>query len=531
MAFTVFQGGTALYGMDARGSITSLSLPTGVTLSSSLRPRFALIGNFAVLVNSPSRPLTIDANLVVRVLTPEAPTAKMTLTGPAAGGLTGSYRARQTFLIKDQNGNVIAESDFGPTADSVTIAAKTLKASGINLSGDTVSASRLYRTATGGSVYFPWIELDGNTQTTIQDDLSDAGLATVSAASLGTPPNLYLISEFKGRLFGVDKEDLNNFRYTEINAPYSWPEDNIQPLPLPGTDSRGITGFVRRRDGLGIGRANGLFQLTGTSDDDFRITTISENLGIEATDSVCVYRNVAYFLWKDGVYRWDDGGVTNVSAGKVGRWFTRNGTFNLSRLQFAFAHLDGNRKKYRLFLASAASNVENCWIEYDFEADKWWGPHLSHAFTPTAAFSFASESGLVLPMTGGDDGYCRMDRTRRVDDANTGIDFDVVTSREDMEHPDDEKYFGELSVSTKPLRRGIMDVYTTVGEVDEPRLAKDNDANPTPPFSYDLRRGRERLGRVGIGKAFKLRFRNNKPDEDVHLRGYEVAPVFLIGKR
>jgi hypothetical protein len=155
---------------------------------------------------------------------------------------------------------------------------------------------------------------------------------------------------------------------------------------------------------------------------------------------------------------------------------------------------------------------------------------MSHAFTPTSAFSFSTTSGLVVPMVGGDDGFCRMDRARRVDDTDIPIDFDVVTAREDADSPDDEKYFGELSVSTKPQKRGIMDVYSTVGEIDELRGQKDDDLNDQPPQTYDLTKGRQRLGRIGVGKAFKLRFRNNRPGEDVQLRGYEV-PVKPVGKR
>jgi hypothetical protein len=529
MSFTIFQAGSTLYGMDARGSTAALTLPTGVTLDANARARFAVIGNFAVMVNSPNRPLTIDANLKVRVLTPDAPTVKPVLSGVTAGTLSGTYLARQTFIVRDSNGNLISESDFGPTADSVTIATKLLRVASVNLSTDSVSASRLYRTATGESVYFQWLDLEGNTQTTIEDDLSDAGLATLAAPSLGTPPNLSLVAEFKQRLFGVGKNNLNYFRYSEVGAPYAWPEDNVETLPRSGTDNRGITGFARRRDALGIARANGFFQWTGTS-----IITLAENCGIEAPDSVAVFNDVAFFLWKDGVYAWGlDGGygLKNVSAGKVQRWFTRNGTFNLARLKYAFAQIDPLRKKYRLYLASAGSNREDCWIEYDWQAEKWWGPHMSHAFTPTAAFDFSTTSGLVVPMVGGQDGKCRLDRVRKVDDNDTGVDFDVVTARHDAGMPDDVKYFGELSVNAAAQPRGTMDVYATVGDLDQKRKAKGDLEDVDPPFTYDLTEGRQRLGRVGSGIAMKLRFRNNQPNEDVVLRGFEVTPVNPVGKR
>src|SRR5258708_2357734 len=279
MAYSIFQAGSTVYGVDPRGSTVALTLPTNVSLDKTLRPRFAVLGRFVVVVNSTNRPITVDANLNVRVLCPSAPAAKMTLSGVAGGALSGTYTARQTYIILDQFGNLIAESDFGPTTAAVNITSNFLKASGIDLSLDTVSASRLYRTTNGTSVYFQWIDIDGNTQTTIQDDLSDAGLATLSAPALGTPPNLSLISEFKGRLFGVSKSDPSRLRYSEVAAGYSWPGINSFQMPLPGSDTRGITGLARRRDALGIGRTNAFFQLTGTGPSAFTIVIVSTNFG------------------------------------------------------------------------------------------------------------------------------------------------------------------------------------------------------------------------------------------------------------
>ena len=537
MAFTIFQAGSTLYGMDQRGSTVALTLPTGVVLDATLAARFAVFGNYAILVNSPNRPLAIDANLNVRVLCPNPPSGPLTLTGVAGGSLSGDFKARQTYIVRDMNGAVIAESDFGPLMGTATVvASKYLQASAINSSADTVSASRLYRTSSGTAVYFKWMDVDGNTQTSSTlDDLSDAGLATFSSPSLGTPPDLALIAEFRSRLFGVAKADLNRIYYTEVGTSYAWPSINVITVPRLGSDARGATGFARRRDALGGGRTNGFYQITGTSISDFRMVNISENCGIEAPDSVKVYRDTAFFLWKDGVYQWDNAGLKNVSAGKVSRWFTRNGTFNLSRLQYAFAEIDALRKKYRLFLASASSTIENCWIEYDFEEEKWWGPHTSHAFNPSAAFTFSTDSGLRVPMVGATDGFCRLDRLRRTDDDTVGIDFDLVTARQHsvvdsrgdrVGLPDEEKYFGELSISMQPQPRGVLTVQATAGDLDASRSGDPEDAYLAP-----LTSDRECLGRVGQGKAYKLRFRNNVAGQHVNLRGYEISPSFVVGRR
>lgn len=535
MAFTVFQSGSSLYGVDQRGSKVSLTLPTGVTIDSKLTARFAIYGNYAVIVNSPSRPLIVDANLNVRLLTPAAPVgAPVAAASSGSGNLTGAYSAKQTYRVYDADGVLVSESDYGPVSNTVSLTSKNLNLTSLNLSNDIVSASGLYRTTAGTSVYFKWADLDGNTQTTFEDGLSDTSLSTLAAPSLGTPPDLYLIAEYRSRLFGVGKNTKDYLNFSEVGAMYAWPSDNQEPIARLGSDSRGITALIRRRDSLGIGRSNGIYQFTGTDDTNFRVVNITENCGVEATDSVCVYKDVVFFLWKDGVYKWDTEGVKCISDGAIRRWFTSNGTFNLSRLKYAFAHIDPFKFKYRLFLASADSSAENCWIEYDFAQNKWWGPHTSHAFNPTSAFLFSTDSGLLIPVIGGADGFMRRERKRKFDDTETAIDFDVVTNRYDMDAPDQEKYYGQLSVSADAQPDGgTLIVQSTVGDLSQTRRAynPDHETDATVEHIYDMKQDRHILNRIGVGKAFKLRFRNNEVDKDVKVRGFEINPVNLVGRR
>lgn len=535
MAFTLFQSGTSLYGMDQRGSTTALTLPTGVTLDSTLAARFAVFGRYVVMVNSPSRPLTIDGNLNVRVLCPDPPAAAVTVASASGGTLSGTFKARQTYRVYEPNsGRLIAESDYGPDSASATIASAYLRVTNGNLSPDTVSASKYYRTTNGQAVYFPWLELEGNTQTDFRDDLSDAGLQTFSAPRRGTPPDLALVTEFKSRLYGVSKGAVDDIKYSEVGEAYAWPSDNTEPMPSAGADKRGIIGFARRRDELGAGRTNALYKLSRTGG-TLSITNVTENAGFVSPDAVRIFRDVAYFPWLDGVYTWGAGGVKNISDGQIRRWFTTDDTFNLSRLPYAFALIDPLQRKYRLYLASAGSSVEDCWIEYDIETGKWWGPHSSHAMNPASAFLFSTDSGIFLPMVGGTDGFCRVERKRRVDDANEPIDMDVVVNETDYDTPRHEKHFGELTVfaishDNGTPHKGKLDVQTTTGEADEPRTAVSFD--PTAPVDQmDLGNTMETLGRVGDGKAMKIRFRNNEENVDVAIRGFEVDPAVITGRR
>jgi hypothetical protein len=178
MAFTVIQAGTSLQFMDTDGVLSSLTLPTGATLRDDVPPRWVVFGGYAILVNTPSFPLTIAPDGVVRPLCPKPPAVAPTVAIGTAGTLSGTYGGiRYTYLIKDDIGNIIAESDFSPPSNTVTLTNDKLQVSGVSVSPETsVNARRLYRPTTDGAVLFPWFDIEGNTITTAQDDLSDAGL-------------------------------------------------------------------------------------------------------------------------------------------------------------------------------------------------------------------------------------------------------------------------------------------------------------------------------------------------------------------
>ena len=110
MAFNLIQAGTDLFTVNAKGGISSaLTLPTSVTLSATRIPRFARFGRYVIVVNTPSRPLSVDDSGTVRPLTPLPPTSTPVLASETGGGLSGSFLAKQTFVFLDAAGNIIAE--------------------------------------------------------------------------------------------------------------------------------------------------------------------------------------------------------------------------------------------------------------------------------------------------------------------------------------------------------------------------------------------------------------------------------------
>lgn len=546
MPYSVIQAGDELQFMDTDGTITDLTLPNAVTLSSQLPPRWIVSGRYVILVNTPSLPVTIDESGTVRLLAPRAPRLGPVLSGVSGGTLTGTYLSRYTFVVVDQFGNLIAESDFSPLSNTVTITTNFLKAANLDISPDEITGRRIYRSTTDGAVLFQWVDLDGNILTEVQDDLSDAGLSLFAAPTLGSPPYLTHIAEFRGRLFGVPGDQPDVLRYTEAGLRYSWPSDNIITIQPEGIDQFGVTALIGRRDALGVGRRNQLWQIVGSGTEDntglvdFEAVRLSENLGVLSQESVDVYRDTAYFLWFDGVYQWNSDGIKCISdgdggKGNVRKWFTSDDYFNRDRFPYAFGKVDSSRLCYRLFLASADSDVEDTWVEYDLKTGTWWGPHTTEAFTPKSTFIVQTSTASEVPTTfiGSTEGDVFHEQETRTDSTSTGIPFDVISKRHDGGEPDSEKYFGELNIIGRgqpdnPAALQILDIQTSVGDMNP----NEEDAFvDVSSVEHDLRKSRERLGRVGQGKHAELEFTNDEAGVDVELFGYEINPTHIVGKR
>lgn len=523
--FTLLQVGNALKSINGSGGLSAaLTLPTGVQLATNRIPRFAKFNQFAVVVNTPTRPISVDVDGTVRVLTPAAPTIPVALSGPDSGSLSGTFLARQTYKLLDASGNIIAESDYGPAMSAaVTIASKQLKATFVD-SNEIVSATQLYRTLTNGAVYFPWAQVPGNTTTTYEDDQSDAAIQLVAAPFLGSAPDLTLICEWGGRLWGVDRLAVDYLRYTEAGTMYAWYINNSLIIGHKGADAAGIVALIPRRNALGVARRDVFQQVTGSTRDNFTATTISggEQVGCMSQESVVVYKDIAYFLWRDGIYKWDANGISCITNGKVRSWFTSDTYFNRAMFWRAFAALDPFGLRYRLFLASAGSTTIDRWIEYDLTTDTWWGPHKTDAFQPTCALWLAGDDQQPYYMIGSQDGFLSQDSEQKRDWLSP-IALAVETKKEDMGDAEREKYWGELSITGKAQTAGSITVTPQVGNLDS--------MTAQTPFTYDMTQGRQRLGRLGIGKYANLVLEHDVIDQDVALDGFEVDPVTIIGRR
>ena len=521
------QVGNMLKSVNTDGGLSSaLTLPSGVVLRTNLQPRFAKFNRYVVLVNTPTRPLLIAPDGTVYPLTLTAPTNAVALSAGAAGTLSGTYKSLQTYEIRDAFGNIITSSDYGPTmATAVTIASKKLHADFQVSSEAQVNNNHIFRTATLGSTYFSWGNTGNNVTTSLENDLSDASLGLVEAPALGEAPDLTLIAEFGGRLWGVDRENIDDLRWTEAGTSYGWSSLNTLKIPHVGQDDAGITALIPRRDAIGVAKRGIFNQVTGSQLTNIRPVTVNggEGVGVVSQESVVVWNDVAYFLAWDGVYKWDSTGITCVTDGLVRSWFTSDMYFNRSMFWRAFAGLDPTGKKYRLLLASVGSEKNDRWIEMDLYTGAWYGPHTTDAFEPSCFVNVAGRNQQTYLMMGSREGYLSQDQIPRNDWDLFPIDYQVTMRSEEMGEPEQEKYFGELSVHVEPQTTGTLTITPELGSVDE--------TTATAAMTAPLTAGRTRVGRIGTGNSMVLNFENDELNVDAALYGYEVDPVNPIGRR
>lgn len=515
MPFVLIQAGTDLQFLNVNGDITTLTLPTGVTISDQMPPRWEVMTRQIVMVNSPSVPLAIDGGGNVRPLAPTGPSTAPTVSAASGGTLSGTYTGiRYTFITKNASGEVISESALSPAAGTVTVSNQRILVSGLELSTSGATGRRLYRPATDGAALFKWIDLDNNTSTSISDDTPDAALSIIAAPTLGSPPNMYLVKEWRNRLWGVAKDDRDTLRYAQVDAFWAWPSTNGIKIPIVGSDELGIRALMPRKEFLGIGKRDSVWYISGTTPTDFRVVKLSGSVGVESQESVVTFSDTVWWLWKDGVYQWNAEGVVNITEDKVKSWFTTDTYFNRDLFDEAFAVFDTRRMKYKLYLASAGSTEIDTWIEYDTQTKSWWGPHSSTALTPTSAFTIFDSADKNLIVTGSEAGYVWKETTAATDHLADGIEVDFTTKwMTDNGDPNGEKHFGQLTVMGKPQTAGQMAITPYTGYTNAPAQA---------PLFYDMTKGREVLDRLGHGMFVKLRFTHSTYNEPIQIHGLEI---------
>ena len=539
MAFLLTQGSSTLYKMDlSTGTATALTLPTGVTLSTTRKPKFALLNQWVAMVNSPTKNLLIDPEGTVSVLVPQAPLHGPSMVAGASTGLTGAYLYKISFMVKNSDGDILLESPLSPASASTTLANQNASLTDIATSPDSiVTTRRLYRTLSGGTAYFHLFDIEDNTTTALIENVADATVALLTAAgsSLVSPPGtlpgirLKNIIEWRSRFWAVaDEPSLVDYIYvTDTNKVYAWPTRLV--TPPTGQDEKGIIGFGRRKNQLGFVKRLGVWMVsapansTGISTSSMSVTQIgTEEQGGVAEDTILTVGDDVYYLGTQGVFEWSDRGIASITDDSVKPWFSTDTYFNRSRFPNAFARYNRVTNSYELHLANAGDSTENRWVSFNRNTRKWYGPHKTGALTPTHAGHLLDANGLPMTLVGGSDGviYTGNSANKR-DGAATAIDMDCQGPWHIGAGPDNFHTWQQLTMLTKIEAAGTLEITPYTGWLD---------ASAGTAISHDQTLGRELLRRLGNGRLARLRIRKNTVNQSATIYGYEL-PFFSNGRR
>lgn len=535
MAYSIAIGGNTLYRVRTDGTLGALTLPSGITIDTTRRPRFAILGKTVIITNGLTRSISVDPNFIVRPLQLQAPVSPVILSSAAAGNLSGNFVVWQTYKIKDPlTGALIAESDFGPaSAASGAFTSKLLKADGIAASPDTATTHiGMYRSLTGpGSVKFPWLDIDGNFNTSVSDDLADAALQIIAAPTTlgpaaGLLPNTFMtqLVEWKGRLWGVGDGAVDDLIYSDLSIGYAWPSANVFKIPPLGADQFGVTGLIPRKDELGVARRKHLWKITGDYPNFERIKASEGGKGgVLAPESVVVIDDIGYFLAENAVMTWGPNGIKSISDGRVRNWFASGKYFNKATLPNAFGRFNSEYYGYELFGTMIDGTVG--WVFYDIQAGKWWGPHRTSRTTPTAASGqIVDANNVTIPVLLGADGIIYLCNQKRFDDDGQAIVLEGELSRHSNGTPDVEKLFKEPTV--------VFGAQAAAGNLKMLCKAGTVKAGVTRTFKVDqtVGNGRERFPPIGNGRFCGVVFTEDTATQGCEIQGYEI-PVHELGRR
>ena len=545
MPFFLVHAGSKIQKVAAGGSVTDVTLPAGVTMSTSNNTKFLVFDEFVFAVNGPSINLRINPSdlTATRPMSIPTPSTVITAATGAAGVLTGDYIYKVSF-VERSGSTIISESPLSDASNTVTLAAQRGSLTSIPTSTAAgVTDRRLYRTTAGGSTFFPLDYVADNVTTTYTDNTADASLGTTAAdtdlgnpAGTGASNRMTLLTAWKDRLWGTASDDVDKVFFSGINQSYAWSAANFLLVGPKGQNTTGVTAFLPRRDELGIARLDKLVKVIGNSAENFEIIDVVNGVGVIASESVAIIRDTAYFLASDGPYSWGAEGVKNISTEKTAAWFTTDDYFPRSMFSSAFGLWNAEENTYELHMtfAPTTNSVVGAlvtsgdvlpgavWVSYHIDTGLWTGPHRSSALSPTCGTSFFDDAGRGAFMLGTDTTTIYKGNDPTFLDGSSGIALDVITGLHTGGEPDAYKYWGRLSVYTKPQAAGSLTVTPTVGNIGD---------TAADAFTADLTLDSQFLGRVGLGRTLKLRFQHSTASQDCQLFGYQVDPVNIVGQR
>jgi hypothetical protein len=541
--FYLAQAGSSLQIVQTDGTVSTLTLPAGVSVDATIRGLITAFARQLFFLRAGSINLWLDPSdptLTLRPMSIAPPLSPPDLSAGAGTGLTGSYRVKVSYYVKNPAGNTVLESPLSETSLAFTLANQDLDISNIPVSPDAtqfvsstsmyIFGRRLYRNVAGGSVFFALLDIDDNITTEILTTLPDSTLSLLPAdPSLGNPPGTIPGTSidnavvWNSRLWAKasDPTRLDHLIYSEIDQFYAWPPENDLLAKPAGEDLFGITGFLPRRDELGFGKRGRLMKVVGNSNEDFQVIIVAEGAGILSPASCVVIQDIGYYHGLDGVYEFGPDGVKSITLDKVAPWFLTDTYFNRALFSSSVGKYNPFNNTYDLHLASAGSSVLDRWISFDRARREWLGPQKTDAFTPTARGLLRDAGGAYLPVVAGSNGFLYKMNQGPSDDG-TAIAIDWITKWFSANAPDMLHFWDQATLFLKKQAAGTL--------IITPRVGTTAAADGTPQ-AVDMSVGdRKRLGRWGAGRLLRLELTHSTDAQDVEIYGIE-QPFVEVGRR
>jgi hypothetical protein len=539
MLFYLVQAGDTIYVVGATNGtvVQALVMPAGVTIDRTKRARFAVLNQTVVISNAPSVNVWVDPfDFTVYKLALLAPPTPMVAAPTGSGPLTGSYGYRYTYGQR-LRGVLVNESPLSPamTAPAVMTASNGALSSisADATAGTPTNVRRVYRTTTNGADYFFDFEIAGNVTTTATDTTTDAGLdlAAFDLGIMNAPAGtdgtsqMTLLVAYKESLFGVGSgiTQVDHLFYTENSLPFAWSGFNDLPANPVGEDRFGITGLAPRRDSMLIFKRVRTYKLIGSSNADFAMPVLLQKIGSLSADAVITINDKTYWLAADGVYSIDDNDtVANLTRATVDGWFTTDAFFDRSLFTSAVGSWNPISNSYELQIGTE-------WVAFQIDSGKWFGPHLTGALTPTGRAVLRTPTGVYRSFVGGADGCLYLQNATPPDDVSiAGVRSAIATdwSLTPMfdGDPGITHYWGELDLQARVEATGItLSIVGKIGYVGA--------LVTRPTQTMDLTKGRQRLGRIGVGALCQLEFAQNQLGGEFLLYGLDVVPTTVVGRR
>lgn len=224
----------------------------------------------------------------------------------------GNYAWKFTFVIEDDDGNLLWESNPSP-AREVTLAGDSDVTIICPASDDPrVNARYVYRTTAGGAIYKYAGRIVGNAASSeFIDDVTDAALGSVVEYTHFVPPTCSIAEGANERQFFIDGGKLrwSENAYTESYLEYV-PPINFKELPKggPGTGLKRLYNERTGRDDLLIFQERSFHILPG-ADPNQPIVTLAEDTGCAQQDTIVEYSGGVVFLTKDNAVVYYKGGA------------------------------------------------------------------------------------------------------------------------------------------------------------------------------------------------------------------------------